>query len=88
MGLIKIRQPKKEAPARQEPRMVWRIGEGERCDRCRIARAYVAVRLLGTELLFCAHHFREHEVALRLVADEIIDERQRLLLRPTLPPGE
>ncbi len=74
---------KPEAPAPVEPRYVWRIGDHERCDRCRIARAYVCVRLSsGAELLFCAHHFRQHEVALRLIAAEIIDERERLLLRP------
>lgn len=50
----------------------------DRCDRCG-AQAYVRVTLLsGSELLFCAHHAREHEARLREVAVEIHDETERL----------
>jgi hypothetical protein len=50
----------------------------DRCDRCG-AQAYVRVTLLsGSELLFCAHHAREHEARLREVAIEIHDETERL----------
>lgn len=35
----------------------------DRCDRCG-AQAYVAVDMKGFELLFCAHHSREHGPAL------------------------
>ncbi len=50
----------------------------DRCDRCG-AQAYVRVILLsGAELLFCAHHAREHESRLREVAAEIHDETERL----------
>lgn len=50
----------------------------DRCDRCG-AQAYVRVMLAsGGELLFCAHHGREHEAKLREVAAEITDETDRL----------
>ena len=50
----------------------------ERCDRCG-AQAYVrAVLPGGAELLFCAHHGREHSEKLREVAVEVQDETSRL----------
>ncbi len=54
----------------------------ERCDRCG-AQAYVRVLLAsGGELLFCAHHGREHSAKLREVAAEIHDESARLTAAP------
>jgi hypothetical protein len=48
------------------------------CDRCG-AQAYVRVVLPGgAELLFCAHHSRQHADALAKVAVEIQDETDRL----------
>jgi hypothetical protein len=48
------------------------------CDRCG-ARAYVRVLLPGpAELLFCAHHARQHAEALAKVAVEIQDETNLL----------
>lgn len=48
------------------------------CDRCG-AQAYVRVVLPGSgQLLFCAHHAREHGDALAKVAVEIQDETDRL----------
>ncbi len=53
----------------------------DRCDRCG-AQAYVRVRLhAGGELLFCAHHGRQHVPALREHAD-IHDETDRLTEDP------
>ena len=50
----------------------------DRCDR-RDAQAYVRVLLpSGLELLFCAHHNREHARALTQIAVEIQDETRRL----------
>ncbi|QKE84574.1 hypothetical protein [Arthrobacter sp. NEB 688] len=52
----------------------------DRCDRCG-AQAYIRARLhAGGELLFCAHHGREHVPALADKAD-IIDESERLTER-------
>jgi len=50
----------------------------DRCDRCG-AQAYVRVTLnSGFELLFCAHHGKEHADKLRQVALTIHDETERI----------
>ncbi|MBA2445943.1 MAG: hypothetical protein H0V49_11525 [Nocardioidaceae bacterium] len=54
----------------------------DRCDRCG-AQAYVRVELLsGGELLFCAHHAREHADKLQAVASSIHDDSGRLTGTP------
>ena len=54
----------------------------DRCDRCG-AQAYVRVELPGgSELLFCAHHGRQHGDRLRQVALAIHDETGRLEQTP------
>jgi hypothetical protein len=51
----------------------------DRCDRCG-AQAYVRVSLVaGGELLFCGHHFREHEARLRPLAIDVQDETAKLV---------
>jgi hypothetical protein len=56
---------------------------GDRCDRCG-AQAYLRVELQsGGELLFCAHHAREHGDKLREVAAHVLDETHKL--EPTTP---
>jgi len=51
----------------------------DRCDRCG-AQAYVRARLIsGGELLFCAHHGREHLPKLHDITTKIEDETERLL---------
>ena len=50
----------------------------DRCDRCG-AQAYLRVSLQGGgELLFCAHHAREHGDKLREIAATVIDETDKL----------
>ena len=50
----------------------------DRCDRCG-AQAYLRVELQsGGELLFCAHHAREHGDKLREVATTVVDETHKL----------
>lgn len=50
----------------------------DRCDRCG-AQAYVRALLpSGLELLFCAHHSRQHATALTRIAVYIQDETERL----------
>ena len=50
----------------------------DRCDRCG-AQAYLSVELqTGGELLFCAHHAREHGDALKQVAVTVHDETHKL----------
>ncbi|WP_341855309.1 hypothetical protein [Brachybacterium sp. GPGPB12] len=59
-----------------------RLTAHDRCDRCG-AQAYVKVSLeAGGELMFCAHHARAHEDALKGIASEVIDETERLHLKP------
>ena len=55
----------------------------DRCDRCG-AQAYLRVHLAtGGELLFCAHHAREHGEKLRTIAVNVHDETSKLLDTPT-----
>ncbi len=55
------------------------LSAADRCDRCG-AQAYVRVVLTsGGELLFCAHHGREHADALTAAAAAIQDETDRLV---------
>jgi hypothetical protein len=50
----------------------------DRCDRCG-AQAYLRVQLKsGGELLFCAHHAREHSEKLREIAEHVHDETGKL----------
>jgi hypothetical protein len=56
----------------------------DRCDRCG-AQAYLRVSLQGGgELLFCAHHAREHGDKLREIAAYVHDETDRLADTPTV----
>jgi hypothetical protein len=50
----------------------------DRCDRCG-AQAYVRVLLPVGELLFCAHHAREHAPKYAEVATSVQDETDKLL---------
>jgi hypothetical protein len=55
----------------------------DRCDRCG-AQAYVRVTLGGGgELMFCAHHARQHEEKLREMSASIHDESERLAGSPS-----
>jgi hypothetical protein len=54
------------------------LSAADRCDRCG-AQAYLRVELQsGGELLFCAHHAREHGDKLREIAATVIDETDKL----------
>lgn len=58
----------------------------DRCDRCG-AQAYLRVELqTGGELLFCAHHAREHGEKIRQIAVKVIDETHKLSTTPTVAP--
>jgi hypothetical protein len=60
---------------------------GDRCDRCG-AQAYLRVELqAGGELLFCAHHAREHGEKLREVAATVHDETHKLGI-PATPAAD
>jgi hypothetical protein len=53
------------------------LSAADRCDRCG-AQAYVRVVLPSGELLFCAHHAREHQGTIAAVATHVQDETDRL----------
>jgi hypothetical protein len=56
----------------------------DRCDRCG-AQAYLRVSLQGGgELLFCAHHAREHGDKLREIAAYVHDETDKLAETPAV----
>jgi hypothetical protein len=55
----------------------------DRCDRCG-AQAYLRVELQsGGELLFCAHHAREHGDKLKEIAANVVDETHKLSPTPS-----
>ena len=47
----------------------------DRCDRCG-SQAWVLVKGMNGELLFCGHHYTSNESALFQLAYDIIDERE------------
>lgn len=49
----------------------------DRCDRCG-AQAYLRVEMVAGELLFCAHHAREHRDRILETATSVSDETHRL----------
>jgi hypothetical protein len=56
----------------------------DRCDRCG-AQSYARVTLeQGTELLFCAHHWREHQSKLETLPGVRIHDET---VAPVAPPG-
>ena len=58
------------------------LSAADRCDRCG-AQAYLRVELQsGGELLFCAHHAREHGDKLREIAANVVDETHKLSTTP------
>jgi hypothetical protein len=62
------------------------LSAADRCDRCG-AQAYLRVELAsGLELLFCAHHAREHDAKLREIAVNLIDETHKLAETPSIAP--
>jgi hypothetical protein len=78
------RTPRKE----KRPQMTTAVAPSspltavDRCDRCG-AQAYLRVELAGGgELLFCAHHAREHGDKLREIAVTVHDETGKLVDAP------
>jgi hypothetical protein len=62
------------------------LSAADRCDRCG-AQAYLRVELnSGGELLFCAHHAREHGDKLREIAASVVDETHKLANTPAVAP--
>lgn len=51
----------------------------DRCDRCNAPAKVRAITLRGGELLFCNHHGKGHEKALREKGAVLFDETGKLL---------
>jgi hypothetical protein len=50
----------------------------DRCDSCN-SQAYVLVKLVTGDLMFCGHHYNKNERSIAKFAYEIIDEREKLI---------
>jgi hypothetical protein len=64
---------------RAESTMIPELTKSHRCDRCG-AQAYAAALLPNAfhPLMFCVHHWREHEAAIRPLAEAVLDETAKL----------
>ncbi|WP_279106219.1 DUF7455 domain-containing protein [Gordonia paraffinivorans] len=51
----------------------------DRCDRCGAAAKVRAVMPKGSELLFCRHHFNEHEARLVELSATVIESEGELV---------
>jgi hypothetical protein len=72
------RAQREEAPPAGSLAVTGPMDAVSRCDRCG-AQAYVRVLLLSRQdLLFCAHHYRQHAPALAKAAVAIQDNTHRL----------
>jgi ribosomal protein L37E len=49
----------------------------DRCDRCG-SQAFVLVKGIAGELMFCGHHYAKNEEALVKYSYEIVDERSHI----------
>lgn len=58
------------------------LTSADRCDRCG-AQAFFRAVLTNGDLLFCAHHGREHASRLAEVALEVHDDTARINARPS-----
>jgi hypothetical protein len=58
------------------------IKVSDRCDSCK-AQAFVLVKLVSGELMFCGHHFKKYEEKLTGLSYEIIDERKYINEKPS-----
>jgi hypothetical protein len=57
----------------------WVLTAADRCDSC-YAQAYVQVKGVSGEILFCGHHYdASNGDKLKAFAFEVIDERERLV---------
>jgi hypothetical protein len=76
----RAQRPEHEESFSGLPALTGPMNATHRCDRCG-SQAYVRVRLRSRlDLLFCAHHYRQHAVALAAVAVGIQNETSRLTL--------
>jgi len=56
----------------------------DRCDACG-SQAFIMVKLISGELMFCGHHYVKNQDKLNNQAYEIIDEREYINNKPSQP---
>ncbi|AZG44183.1 DUF7455 domain-containing protein [Gordonia insulae] len=56
------------------PPIYMPLTAADRCDRCGAAAKVRAVLPAGGELLFCRHHFNEHEAKLVELSATVVEE--------------
>jgi hypothetical protein len=67
---------------RRKPAAVIPLTKADRCDRCG-AEGHVRLVKDGLDLVFCAHHYRTHDIALSFAGFLINDDtRDTLTTRP------
>jgi hypothetical protein len=67
---------------RRRPAEVIPLTKADRCDRCG-AEGHVRLVKDGRDLVFCAHHYRKHDLALAFAGFLInADTRAALTTRP------
>jgi hypothetical protein len=54
----------------------------DRCDACG-SQAFVQVKLLNGELLFCGHHYNKYQNKLNHASYSIVDERDYINANPS-----
>ena len=54
----------------------------DRCDSCK-AQAFVMVKLLSGQLMFCGHHYIKNQDKLNNQSYEIVDERHYINEKPS-----
>ena len=57
----------------------------DRCDRCG-SQAFVLIKGISGELMFCGHHYVKNQDALEKYAYEIFDEREYINSHSTSSP--
>jgi ribosomal protein S14 len=62
-----------------KPPISMPLTTADRCDRCGAAARVRAVLSTGSELLFCRHHFNEHEARLVDIGATVITNEEELV---------
>jgi len=61
-----------------EDKQELELTKQDRCDAKCPAQAFVLVKFLTGELIFCGHHFAKYEAALIKDSYEVIDMRDKI----------
>ena len=59
-----------------------KLGVHDRCDSCN-AEAFVLVKMISGELMFCGHHYMKNQKALDNQSYHIVDERNYINIQPS-----